>query len=262
MTSVGREHHKAAPGICVVAAVTPVTPRMVRLSLRGPGLVGLTDQGPDQRVKVGFPEGRRFGGDPGEVSRARRRRRTYTLLHLDPATGSADIDFVLHGHGLAAEWAREAQIGDEVALTAPIGRAHLHENDGSAHLLICDETGLPALRAILAALPPGRAARAFIEIHDEAERQPLPSPADVDITWLTRGGQRPDAPLSALTEADLTVDPATQVWIAGESDTVRLLRTLLLTQVGVERSHMTAVAYWQRGTAEAGIQGRPGLRGC
>lgn len=247
---------------CAVTAVTRLTPRMIRTSLAGPGLVGLEPAGPDQRVKLAFPQGRTFGDDPEEMSRARRRRRTYTLLHLDPRAGTAEVDFVLHGGGLAGEWAAHAQMGDEVALTTPVGRFEAGHTPWL--LLACDETGLPALREILTGLEAGRRVRAYVEVHDDAERQQLPCAADLEVTWLTRAdtGAEPGALLAALAD-DVTCDaPQTSAWIAGESEAVRRLRTALVTRVGLDRKRVAAVAYWQAGRAEGEpAAGRPAPRG-
>ena len=56
---------------------------------------------------------------------------------------------------------------------------------------VADETGLPALLAILEALPAGHRATALVEVGDDAERQPVESAADVELHWLSRGGRAP-----------------------------------------------------------------------
>lgn len=247
---------------CVVTDVSRPTPRMVRVQLRGDDLVGVEPTGADQRVKLAFPPDfptqRTFAGDPQDARAARRRRRTYTLLDLDPATGTAAVEFVVHGGGLAGDWADAARPGDEVDVTGPVGG---HEIDPHAleHLVICDESGLPAARAVVGDLLAGGAQRirAYVEVHDEAERVALPIG---DVTWLLRGDAAAGAPMAALT-GDLTCDAQAQAWIAGEADAVRALRTHLLVDVGLDRRRVTAVAYWTAGHAEGDpAAGRPGER--
>lgn len=250
---------RRGPARCIVTAVTRPTPRMVHIELRGDQLVGVPPTGPDQRVKLAFPAGRTFGDDPAEAAAARRRRRTYTLLDLEPETGTAAVELVVHGSGLAGPWAGRAQVGDELDVTGPVGS---YESDPEApeHVLICDETGIPAARAILRDLAAAGATgvSAHVEIPDHDERVPLPTD---DVTWLVRGDRPHGAPMAALTRS-LSCSPRAQVWIAGEAEAVRALRTHVIADLGLDRRRVSAVAYWTVGHAETdAATGRPGERG-
>lgn len=250
---------RRGPARCVVTAVSRPTPRMVRVELRGESLVGVSPTGPDQRVKLAFPQAGTFGDDPAEAAAARRRRRTYTLLDLDVENGAAAVEFVVHGGGLAGEWAQRAQPGDELDVTGPVGSYEL-DPDAGEHVLICDETGLPAARTILRELLDAAATgvRVYVEVHDEAERVPLPIGDERDVTWLIRGERAPGEPLAALA-TELTCAADAQVWIAGEADAVRVLRTHLIAGLGLDRRQVSAVAYWTAGHAEGDpATGRPG----
>lgn len=244
-------------GVCVATDVVEVTPRMRRVFLRGDGLREAVATGPDQRVKLSFPASHRFTGAADEAALARRRRRTYTLLHLDPESGTATVDFVLHPGGVAATWAAEAVPGDEVMLTAPVGGFEV-PGDADEVVLVADETGLPALQAIVAGLRAGAEGgagawsvpiRAYVEVADAAERQPEPaSSAGVQATWLARDGAPHGAPMAALApELAASVSPQVAVWIAGEAAAVRDLRNALITDAGVDRHRIDAVAYWTKG---------------
>ncbi len=234
-------------GVCSVTEVVDVTPRMRRVTIRGEGLRAAVATGPDQRVKLSFPASHRFTGDADEAALARRRRRTYTLLRLDNENGRAEVDFVLHSAGVAAEWARQAVPGDELMLTAPVG-GYEPAVGADEVVLVADETGLPALQAIVAGLAPSTSARAFVEIADAEEQQPIPSDADLEITWLERDGAPHGEPMARLA-ADLvaSVSPQVAVWIAGEAAAVRTLRNALITDAGVDRHRIDAVAYWTQG---------------
>ncbi|WP_226344247.1 siderophore-interacting protein [Agilicoccus flavus] len=238
-----------APKRAVVQEVADLTPRMRRVTLRSDELVGVDPVSPDQRVKLVFPEGRVFGDDPTEMGRARRRRRTYTLLDLDAVTGTAAVDFVLHGTGLAGEWAAGVRPGDEVGIVGPVGR---YEVDPDADLLVVtDETGLPAARAVLAELPAGRWARVHVEVADDAERQELASAADVELTWWPRGDAGPGEPMARVVDHLGDVGPDTKAWVAGEAAAVLAVRAHLLGTVGLPRAQVDAVAYWTLGRTEA-----------
>lgn len=261
---------RRGPARCVVTAVSRPTPRMVRVQLRGDDLVGVEPTGPDQRVKLAFPAGRTFGDDPAEAASARRRRRTYTLLDLDPAAGTAALEFVVHGSGIAGPWATQARPGDELDVTGPVGG---YEIDPSAdeHLLICDETGIPAARAILRALAAAGAngVSAHVEIPDEHERSALQLDdiggrgslggiGRVDIDWLVRADRPHGEPMTRLAQT-LSCSPLAQVWIAGEAEAVRALRTRVVAGLGLDRRRVSAVAYWTAGHAEGDpATGRPG----
>lgn len=78
--------------------------------------------------------------------------RTYTVLEPSVAEGTLAIDFVVHGtEGYAGPWAAQAQPGDKLTVRGP-GGAYAPDAAADWHLLACDEAGLPAVRAALAAL--------------------------------------------------------------------------------------------------------------
>lgn len=265
-TGRGGARRRGGPVRCVVTDVSHPTPRMVRVALSGAGLVGVAPTGPDQRVKLAFPRGRTFGDDPAEAGAARRRRRTYTLLDLDGESGTAAVEFVVHGGGLAGEWAQRAEPGDELDLTGPVG-GHDLAGAASERLLVCDETGLPALVALLdarAATGDNTPTRVYVEAHDPAERRALPPVAGLQATWLWRSGHPGAAPgdLVAGLAPELILAPEGRAWIAGEAAAVRALRTRLVADLGVPRAQVDAVAYWTAGHAEGDpAEGRPGEAG-
>ena len=60
-------------------------------------------------------------------------------------------------------------------------------------MVIGDESALPAVATVLAALPPGVPVIAFLEVADSPEEQPLPGAATVH--WVHRGDREPGVPL-------------------------------------------------------------------
>ncbi|MEI9888447.1 MAG: siderophore-interacting protein [Rhizomicrobium sp.] len=112
-------------------------------------------------------------------------RRHYTIRSLDPKAKTLAIDFVLHdGPSAAGDWLRAVRPGDAIVAAGPRGHTYLHEADW--HLFVGDETCIPAIFAMLEGLPRGEKAFAFLEIADDAERQP--APGDATVTWLPRNG--------------------------------------------------------------------------
>jgi NADPH-dependent ferric siderophore reductase len=92
-------------------------------------------------------------------------RRHYTIRAL--REGSLDIDFVLHGHGPAAAWATDARPGAQIEALGPRGHTRLAA-DADWHLFVGDDTCVPAIFAMLEALPTGARAIAFLEVETPA----------------------------------------------------------------------------------------------
>ena len=132
--------------------------------------------------------------------------RTYTVRQerLDAIYPELDIDFVLHfdetgNGGPAANWALNARPGDTLTLIGPNNRAAhcvtaetysgIEWRPGMAErvLLAGDETAVPAIGAILEALPPYMSGHAILEVPEAGDFQDLHTEADVEITWLARG---------------------------------------------------------------------------
>jgi NADPH-dependent ferric siderophore reductase len=234
-----------------------LTPRMARVTLGGAELAGYPEFGPDQRVKLFFPvAGQRrpamprasSGGPVWPPGEPRPVIRSYTVRRFDPAAGELDVDFVLHGeHGPAAAWAAAASPGDQVGISEPGGR-YRPDPDAGAHLLIGDESALPAICTVLDALAglPGPVA-VYLEVAGAEEQQPLPGPAEVH--WLHRGDRPAGRPLiEALIEAPLPGGVAgadCHTWLSAESTAVRDIRAHLLDERGVPRRRLYATGYWR-----------------
>ncbi|MDO5626960.1 MAG: siderophore-interacting protein [Mobilicoccus sp.] len=237
-----------------MTGVRDLTPRLRRVEIRSDDLVGVETVSPAQRATLVLPEGRSFGPEgveSSEYAAARRRRRTYTLCALDPVAGTAAIDIVRHGDGVAGAWVERVEVGDEFVLSGPMGKFHVDPSQ-QRFLLIADETALPALREILAVLPEGAEAEVHVEVADEKERLDLPSPAQTDITWWLRsehGGESGEL-IARLAPYLRTAGPGVTVWLAAEANAVTTLRTHLLTEAACDRPLLDAVAYWRRGRAE------------
>jgi NADPH-dependent ferric siderophore reductase len=250
-----------------------VTPRMTRVTLGGDELAGFPGDGPDQRIKLFFPmPGQRrpamprasSGGPVWPPGEPRPVIRSYTVRRFDAAAGELDVDFVLHGaHGPAAAWAAAAEPGDWVGVSDPGGR-YRPDPTAQAHLVIGDESALPAIATVLEALSAGGVAtgvvsagvdsagvpvEVFIEVADVAEEQPLPTGAGTRVHWLHRGGRAAGQPLiEAVISAELPpgVDPGRcQAWLSAEAGAVRDIRAHLLDERGLTRRMVYATGYWR-----------------
>lgn len=232
-----------------------VTPRMARITLGGEQLAGYPGHGPDQRIKMFFPVAGQdrpamprasSGGPVWPPGEPRPVIRTYTVRRHDPTAGELDVDFVLHGaHGPAAAWAAAAAPGDQVGVSEPGGR-YRPDPEAEVHLVIGDESALPAIATVLEALPARSTALVYVEVADAAEEQPLHSPATATMHWLHRRDRPPGAALlAAVREAPLTPAARCQAWVSAESSTVRDIRSFLLDERGLTRRQVYATGYWR-----------------
>ncbi|GAA4547056.1 siderophore-interacting protein [Pseudonocardia xishanensis] len=236
-----------APRLLQVRRRTAVTPRMIRVTLTGDELIGFPGEGPDRRIKMFFPvEGQdrpavpraSTGGPVWPTGEARPTIRTYTVRRFDPAAGELDVDFVVHsGYGPAAAWAQAAEPGSWVGVSEPGGR-WVPDPAADFHLVIGDESALPAIATVLEALPGARVI-ALVEVADAAEEQDLP------VTWVHRGSAPAGEPLVAAVEALALPSGTGQAWLAGESAAVKEIRAHLLGPRGFDRRAVYATGYWR-----------------
>lgn len=227
---------------------------MVRVVLGGEGLAGFTaGEFTDHYVKLLFaPEGVRypepFDMQAVQESRPREewpRMRTYTVRRWDAESRELTLDVVVHGdEGLAGPWAMRVQPGDTVHFIGP-GGAYAPSVDADWHLMVGDESALPAIAASLEALPPGVAVHAFVEVSGPEEEQK----AD-HVTWLHRGDRVVG---ELLVEAVRGLEfPAGRVhaFVHGEATFVKEIRRLLFVDRQVPRDQVSISGYWRLGHNE------------
>lgn len=230
-----------------------LTPGMIRVVAGGDGIADFTPNGfTDSYVKMVFPASGVEYPEPFDMRRIRAelpreqwpRTRTYTVRHFDPEAGELSLDIVYHGdHGLAGPWVARLEPGDEVWLLGPGGK-YAPRAEADWHLLVGDESALPAIAAALEAMPAGAPVHAFIEVADGAEHQPLSSKADLRLHWVHRdGGEDITAAVRGLNAPDGEM----HAFVHGEAGFVRDIRRHLLDDRGVSRDRLSASGYWRRG---------------
>ncbi|WEK40824.1 MAG: siderophore-interacting protein [Candidatus Brevundimonas colombiensis] len=238
-----------------VASVQDLTPDLRRSVLEGPDLAGFVSLGFDDHVKI-FPaaEGQApilptVGPDGPIFPEPRPPARDYTPRAYDPATNRLTLDFAIGHGGPATEWATAAKVGSVLGIGGPRG-SFVVPTDFADHVLIGDETALPAIARRLEELPAGVRAHAVIEVADAASRLDLDSPAEVALTWATRDGAprgRAETLLAAVETALTGVDRSdAYVWIAAEADVAKALRARALA-LGFSPKAMKAAGYWRLG---------------
>src|SRR3954465_11412459 len=197
--SSGQRRPRVARGGEVVR-VSRGTPHMIRVVLGGEGLAGLpVGEFTDHYVKLLFPPPGAPYTAPFDVEQLRAElpaelwpvTRTYTVRSWDPVGGELTIDFVHHGdEGLAGPWAAAAAPGDRIQFFGP-GGGYAPSPEADWHLLVGDESALPAIGAALTRLPAGAPALVFVEVEGPAEQQTdLALGEGVSVVWVHRGSAR------------------------------------------------------------------------
>ncbi|WP_338597558.1 siderophore-interacting protein [Saccharopolyspora sp. SCSIO 74807] len=233
-----------------------LTPHMIRIVAGGDGLASFEpNEFTDAYVKVLFPRPDVIYPQPLDmgVIRAEMPRehwpamRSYTVRHYDEQAGELALDFVHHGDsGLAGPWAANAQIGDELLLSGP-GGAYAPDPAAGWHLLVGDESALPAIAASLEAMPPGATARVFLLVDNAAEQQTLATKADAQVRWLYRSAG--EDLVDAVQTAEFPAGEV-QAFVHGEAGFVRVLRRYLLNECGVGKERLSISGYWREGKTD------------
>lgn len=239
-----------------VEFVEQLTPVLKRVVLTGDELEGFFSPGFDDHVKI-FPVPRgeplvlaTLGPDGPVFPDPRPVARDYTPRAFDAANRRLTIDFAVGHGGPATAWAEDAQPGDELGLGGPRG-SFLIPTSFAEHLLVGDETAIPAIARRVEELPKGARAIACIEVDDVAGELGLPSQADVEIVWVHRKGGprgRAEALTAAAISAAKRIDPAdAYVWVACESSVARSMRAALLAARPFNPKWMKVAGYWRLG---------------
>ncbi|MEO6018080.1 MAG: siderophore-interacting protein [Polaromonas sp.] len=230
-----------------VSRIIKLSPAMVRITLQGPELEGFAPETPASYLKLIFPE-------PGQTEPERplpdasrpKSMRTYTPLAVRPDVHEVDIDFVLHGEGPASTWAAQANVGQVLFLMGP-GPGYPVDTSAASHLLIADDSALPAIETILAALPASANVTLLLEVISATEERALNSAATMTARWLPRGtdhrlaGQALENAVRAMPE----IGADTRIYLACEAAAMRRIRNLLIEERNVDRKQIVGRGYWK-----------------
>lgn len=237
-----RVRHEPRRRTLTVKSVEKLAAHMIRVILTG-DLSGFTSLGFDDHIKLFFPDGAKdTAGAPNTLSR------DFTPRRYDATANTLAIDFALHDAGPATRWAAQAKPGDTLTIGGPRG-SFVIPTSYDFHLLIGDETALPAIGRRLAELPAGSRAVVLAEIDGASDELKFDSQADVTVTWAHRNGTAAGAS-DALAKKLATLQlPAGDyyAWVACESLIAKALRRQLIADHGANPKWMRAAGYWRRG---------------
>ncbi|MBP6018052.1 MAG: siderophore-interacting protein [Burkholderiaceae bacterium] len=253
---VQKVQHPIKTRLLRVKRVAELSPSMRRITLTGDDLSGFLSASFDDHIKLMVPEV--VGETPNvptvgpaglifEEGKPKPAMRDYTPRRYDPATNELDIDFVLHHEGPATDWANHAEPGHFVGIAGPRG-SFVIPTAFDWHLLIGDETAIPAISRRLEELP--EAAKAIVVIKtvmDDAKLE-LTGQCTLDVHWVSQAAPTTSG-MGALESAVRSItlpDGEGYVWAAGEYSDIKAVRQYLTDELGIDKSRIRAASYWRK----------------
>ncbi len=230
---VQRVRHELKRRELEVLRVDRIAPHVASIVFHGESLADFVSASFDDHVKF-MLEG---AADAKPVGR------DYTPRAFDRDARTLTIEFALHGDGPVANWASQARPGQRVLVGGPRG-SMVVPLDFDWHLLVGDETALPAIARRLEELPAGARAIVIGQVGEDSDRRSFRSAAAFTVQWADSA--------AALIEAvrALTLPPGEgYAWCAGEAATMATVRRLLVDEKGHPRHAIRAAAYWKHGAA-------------
>lgn len=244
-----------------VRAVTDVASQVRRVTCAAPELLEYAANGPDEYfgLLMPGPSGLHLPDDGVNVRRSVARMpaedrpglRWYTIRAVRPDSGEIDVDIVRHGDaGPGTAWAGRVEVGDRAGFRQ--GTALYADTWPQPQLLVADETGAPALAAILEAWAAPTQPVAIVEVPDLDHLSPLP--AGVEVTVVERGSRTPgSAALQAVQDryaaGSSLGDELGFAWVCGESQLATAVRRHLVKGCGLDRRRVMFSGFWKLGAA-------------
>ena len=231
---VQRVRHEPHRRDVEVVRVEPLGPHFVSVTFHAESLAGFRSDSFDDHIKFMID-----GPAPDAPV-----RRDYTPRRFDAARRELTIEFALHGDGLAAAWARQAKVGQRAVIGGPRGSMVI-PMDYDWHLLVGDDSALPAIHRRLEELPAGTRAIVIAQAGDASARRGLESAAALDVQWVDSG----EAMVQALRRLELPAGEG-YAWCAGEAAVMARLRSVLLAEKQHPKEAMKVAVYWKPGASD------------
>ena len=228
----GPNRPRRPPRTTTVTDVSRLTPSMVRIVVEGPDLADFAvGEFTDHYVKT------RHGDST----------RTYTVRDFDAEAKRLTLDFVVHGDsGVAGPWAGSARVGDTLMFSGP-GGGYAPSPDADWHLMVGDDSVIPAIAVSLGRVPEGVPVYVVIEVDGPEHEQPLETPGDLHLTWLHRTagpGEAPELLLEGVRALDFPAGRG-QAFVHGEAQAVLLVRRHLIRERDFGADQLSATGYWK-----------------
>ena len=253
-----KRQHPIKMRLLQVKRITSLSPSIRRITLSGDDLNGFLSASFEDHIKLFLPD------SPGEKphmpvlgekgmefapNRPKPLTRDYTPRRYNSDTNELDIDFVLNHEGPATRWASQAEEGHYLGVAGPRG-SFVIPAGFDWHLLMGDETAIPAIARRLEELPAACKAMVIIKIASEDSKIPLQGQCDFEIRWVQQDSDfanKNEAELLAACLGDIVL-PAGEgyVWAAGEYSDIKALREYMIDQFKIDKKRIRASSYWRK----------------
>jgi NADPH-dependent ferric siderophore reductase len=235
-----RVRHELKRRQLTVTRLQRLAPNMLRIVLGGEELAQFTSLGFDDHVKLFLPSAQ----DPTAPA-----MRDFTPRRFDPKAGELWIEFYLHEAGPAAAWAKQATVGQLLTVGGPRGSSILSLEGIDSHVLVGDETALPAIARRLEELPANTRALVLIESDGGSTGYPLQTKAVLETVSVVREAHNEVPGKEIIDTLRKLKFPTGQcfTWVATESRAARAIRRYLTDERGFDKHWIKAAGYWQRG---------------
>nr|WP_295785249.1 siderophore-interacting protein [Rhodoferax sp.] len=230
LSRVQRVRHEIKRRDLQVVRVATISPHFKSITFGGASLADFNSASFDDHIKLLL-----------DLGNAEPVRRDYTPRHFDVRAQELTLEFALHGDGPAAQWAAQAQPGQRAAIAGPRG-SFIIPLDYDWHLLVGDDTAIPAIARRLEELPSSARATVILQMPDVEDRRRFTSAAALTVQWVADTNT-----LLQAVRALALPDGEGYAWCAGEAVAMAALRKILVDEKGHDRHAIRAAAYWKQG---------------
>jgi NADPH-dependent ferric siderophore reductase len=239
---VERVRHELLMRDVTVTRIDRLSPGFLAITFTGDTLASFVSLSFDDHVKLMVPD------STGQVQ-----RRDFTPRSFDLQRRELTLEFALHDHGPACQWARAAKVGDKAVIGGPRG-SMIIPKDYDWHLLAGDASALPAIHSRLEELPAGSNVLVIAHVDTAADQRVFKTQANVALQWVYSASDFVQA------VRDLTLPKGDGfAWSAGEASVIAQVRDVLLNDKHVPLEATRISAYWKHGAADYHQrEGRPG----
>ncbi|MGV8847766.1 siderophore-interacting protein [Tessaracoccus sp.] len=246
-----------------VVGVEWLTPSLVRVCFSGEALRSIPPlECTDHYIKFFFPPSGADYSWPFDPAHLRDTlppeqwplTRTYTVRSFDRESNVMTVDFVVHGDlGLAGPWAAAAEPGHRIGFRGPGGK-FVPDDRADIHLLVGDESAVPAISATLEGLAPDAVAEVFVEVASAAARLDLPVTSNTRVTWVHRDEHAHGVGLAEAVRNAPYPDGVVQAFVHGNAHMVKDLRRYLFVERGIAKEQVSISGYWRTDHTEEAWQ--------
>ncbi|MDA3440336.1 siderophore-interacting protein [Acinetobacter bereziniae] len=182
--------------------------------------------------------------------------RIYTIRSFDKLSQEIEIDLVRHSSpSPAMRWLNTVRIGAKVALTGP--RVHTNPNFETSKkcYIFADDTGIPAVYAMLHQWPEHVQAEIFLDTHEAELLSELPDIKGVNYHLINQTGLKQNAQNQGLFEQvqQLECIDEMTIWAACERQQARQIREFCLKQLKMAKEDVRVFGYWKAGVSSSVI---------